>query len=483
MNSRIPMLEALRVHLQTNPLPLHVPGHKMGRGFPMDAAPWLGQALRLDLTELPGLDDLHQPSGAIREAQELAAETFGSEETYFLVGGSTAGNMAMILTACRPGESIIIPRNAHKSVHNAIVLAGARPTYLYPEVDRQFGIPTEITVQEVRRALEENPDAQAVMLTSPTYQGICSDIAAIAAEVHGRGKLLLVDEAHGAHFSFHEKLPVSAIRLGADLVVQSTHKMLGSLTGSAMLHGKHGRYDGERLRTMLGMVQTSSPSYLMLLSLDAVRHEMATRGRGLLDEALEALDVGRNEVNKLSGLTLYEGKNITSGVDPFKWWIQVEGLGLNGFDAEELLRARKGIFFEMADEAHLLAVFSYADTQKQVNRLVEGLRFLAETRADHLASGAGKRNRPVFPQPHFRLEQAALPKDALHGLRRRVKLEVATGQVAAEPVIPYPPGIPLILPGERYTSELVEYLQGMKQIGARFQGTVDPTVEYVRVLE
>lgn len=481
---RIPVLEALRAHLKTNPLALHVPGHKMGRGFPPEAAVWLEQALRLDLTELPGLDDLHQPEGAIREAQQLAAEAFGSDETHFLVGGSTAGNMAMIFAACSPGETILIPRNAHKSVHNAVMLAGARPVYLYPETDERFGIPTAIRAEEVRRALSEHPDARAVLITSPTYQGVCSDIAAIAGEAHRFGKLLLVDEAHGAHFSFHEKLPPSAIQSGADLAVQSAHKTLGSLTGSAMLHGKKGRYDSERLRIFLGMVQTSSPSYLMLLSLDAARQQMATRGRALLDEAMQALSRGRRELEKTEGLALYGGGAHVAGVDPFKWWIRVRRLGLTGFAAERFLRETRGIFFEMADDGHLLAVFSYADTEKQVNRLLDGLRLLAGLQgpADKTADAARERQSAFLRQTRFRLEQVMLPGEALHSACRHVALESAAGQVAAEPVIPYPPGIPLILPGERYTAELVGCLREMREAGARFQGAEDAALEHVRVI-
>ncbi len=486
MNRQIPLLDAIREHLQTNPLPLHVPGHKMGRGFPNELAVWLGQAVKLDLTELPGLDDLHQPEGAIQAAQQLAAQAFQSDETFFLVGGSTAGNMAMILTVCRPGDTIVIPRNAHKSVHNAVMLAGARPVYLYPDVDERFGIPTAVQPKEVRRVLEEYPEAVAVLITSPTYQGVCSDLAAIAEEVHRLSKLLLVDEAHGAHFSFHDQLPMSAIDSGADLAVQSTHKMLGSLTGSAMLHGKGGRYDRERLRMMLAMVQTSSPSYLMLLSLDAARFQFAHYGHDLLDRALRVVADSKNEMTEIAEIDLYQpaSNHVIAGIDPFKWWIQVERLGITGYEAEGWLRKETGIFMEMADDRHLLAVFSYADTDKQLRRLINGVRLLSS----HYSGALRESRTPESLSIHkivknFHLEQVRLPKDALHSSRQHVKLEVAGGQVAAEPVIPYPPGIPVILPGERYSTELVHYLQQLKRQGARFQGTTDPSLEYVQIIE
>lgn len=485
MNRQIPLLDAIREHLQKDPLALHVPGHKMGRGLPDELAIWLGQSGKLDLTELPGLDDLHQPEGVIKMAQQLAAETFRSDESFFLVGGSTAGNLAMILTVCRPGDTILIPRNAHKSVHHAVMLAGARPVYLYPDVDERFGIPTAVQPEEVRRALEKHPEAVAVLITSPTYQGVCSDLAAIAQEVHRRSQLLLVDEAHGAHFSFHDELPMSAIEAGADLAVQSTHKMLGSLTGSAMLHGKGGRYDRDRLRMMLGMIQTSSPSYLMLLSLDAARFQFAQDGHHLLDRALRAIAGRKKEISEIAGIDLYQpAADVIARIDPFKWWVQVERLGISGYEAEDWLRKNTGIFVEMADDRHLLAVFSYADTDKQLRRLLDGLRLLSAV----YAGGNGRRRTAKSLSIHknvknFHLEQVLLPKDALHSSRQHVKLEVARGQVAAEPVIPYPPGIPVILPGERYSTELVQYLQQIKQQGARFQGTTDPSLKYVQIIE
>ncbi|BCJ87440.1 aminotransferase class I/II-fold pyridoxal phosphate-dependent enzyme [Effusibacillus dendaii] len=478
MYDRIPILEALTSHVTANPLPLHVPGHKMGRGFAVQLAVWMGQALRLDLTELPGLDDLHQPEGPIAEAQQLAAEAFGSDMTYFLVGGSTVGNLAMILTVCAAGDTVILPRNAHKSVHNAVMLAGARPVYLYPQVDEQFGIPTVVPVKEVERALQEHPAARAVLITNPTYQGVCSDVAAIADVVHRHGKLLLVDEAHGAHFSFHTKLPPAAIQSGADLAVQSTHKMLGSLTGTAMLHGKGNRYDRERLKMMLQAVQTSSPSYLMLLSLDAARHQMQMQGTELLQRAIDDLAEGRAEITKLKEIKMYGGDQVFA-IDPFKWWIQVESLGLSGWEADRILREHRGIYCEMGDDRHLLAVFSYADTGKQIGRFLQGLRYLTE---NHKSNALLENKMDSTVYGGFRLEQALLPRELSGRERSTVKLENAAGWIAAEAVIPYPPGIPLILPGERYSTELIEHLTLLRRSGARFQGAEDPALQFVRVV-
>jgi arginine decarboxylase len=479
MNTRLPLFEAVREHLRKNPLPLHVPGHKMGRGFPPSLAPWFTQALAMDLTELPGLDDLHQPEGAIREAQQFAAEAFGAEETFFLVNGSTAGNYAMIMTACRPGEKILIPRNAHKSVWQGVVLAGAHPVYLSPQVDARFAFPTVILPETVEEVLQKHPDAKAVLITSPTYHGVCSDLERIAEICRRFGVLLLVDEAHGAHFAFHERLPQTAIEAGADLAVQSTHKMLGSLTQSAMLHVRHGRFERERLQMMLRLVQSTSPSYLLLLSLDAARHFMEAEGRRMLGEALDDLERARERAES-SGLFLYQGGEEVYAQDPFKWWIRTDVLGRSGFQTAEAL-AQAGIFCEMADATGILAVFSYADRLKQMERFLQA--------AVHVLSPSGETGVPVSTEEDIGREQlsifpemALLPGEAVHHAGTPVPLREAVGRIAAEAVIPYPPGIPWIVPGERFSRELVERLHAYVQAGGRLQGVADPRLETVRVI-
>lgn len=470
---RIPLLQAILSHLRRSPQAYHVPGHKLGRGLPGELGSWLGAAGRLDLTEVPGLDDLHAPEAAIRDAQQLAAAAFGAEETFYLINGSTAGNMAMVMAAVRPGEKILVPRNLHKSVLNGLVLADAVPVFLQPDIEPDFGIATAMSVATVRDAIHQHPDARAVLVTSPTYHGICSDLAAIAEVVHAAGMVLLVDEAHGAHFAFHEQLPQTAMAAGADAAVQSTHKMLGSLTQTSMLHVQGPRLDRVRLRKRLQALQSTSPSYLLLASLDAARHQMVTAGRERLQQALDALHVGAERLDALPGLRRLQTV-AGSPLDPFKWTIDVTGLGYTGPEVYEHLH-QSGYTLELSDPRNVLAVFSYADGARQVDRLVEAFARLEPT-----APVAKK--AAVYTTAFSQTERPLSLRDAWERQATAVPLTEAVGRVAAEMVIPYPPGIPLVMPGELWTAELVAQVQELIRAGIRFQGTEDARVATVLVI-
>lgn len=473
----IPILHAILSHLRKVRAGYHVPGHKMGRGLPGEIGAMLGAAGRLDLTEIPGLDDLHAPTGAILQAQQLAAEAFGAEETWFLVNGSTAGNIAMIMAAVKPGQQILVPRNLHKSVLNGLILAQAQPVFYNPDLDEQYGIASGVAPATIREAVRQHPEAKAVFVVSPTYHGICSDLAAIAEIAHEAGMLLLVDEAHGAHFAFHEDLPQTAMASGADLAVQSTHKTLGSLTQSSMLHAKGQRVDRVRLRKRLQLVQSTSPSYLLLASLDAARHQMATEGRHRLGKALEALRAGADRVRQeLPHLELLTDAG-EYRVDPLKWTIRVDGLGISGVQAYDLLHEREFVTLELADPRNVLAVFTYADTPLQVNRLVDALAALQMGETGGVALQVLPPNLPPAP------EMAILPHEAFERESEPVPLQAAAGRVAAEMVIPYPPGIPVLVPGEVWTGEMVDYVLRLRLAGVRFQGMEDTAVRTVYVVK
>jgi arginine decarboxylase len=463
----IPILHAILSHLSRSPNSFHVPGHKLGRGLPGELGQWLGAAGRLDLTEIPGLDDLHAPAGAIREAQELAAAAFGAEETFFLINGSTAGNLAMVMTACKPDDTILVPRNLHKSVIHGLVLAKAKPVFFKPDVDRQFGIASAVSPATIERAVAENPQAKAVLITSPTYHGICSDLTAIADIVHRAGMMLLVDEAHGAHFAFHEALPKTAMESGADMAVQSTHKLLGALTQASMLHVQGPRVDRVRLRKRLQLVQSTSPSYLLMASLDCARHQMVLEGRERLERALEAANLGADKLRELPHLKLLLAD------DPLKWTIQVTGLGMTGAEAYDLLHRERKMTLELSDPYNVLAVLTYADGARQVGRLVEALSTLSPKGEplEVAVSAEPPTGRTVVPlHEAFDRESVAVP------------LLEAAGCAAAEMVIPYPPGIPLLLPGEEWTQDMIEYVKRLQETGIRFSGSDDTALHTVQVL-
>ncbi|MGZ6502391.1 MAG: aminotransferase class I/II-fold pyridoxal phosphate-dependent enzyme [Tumebacillaceae bacterium] len=475
--STIPILHAILSHLRQNPTSFHVPGHKMGRGLPGEIGSWLGTAGRLDLTEIPGLDDLHAPESAIREAELLAAQAFGAEETYFLVNGSTAGNLAMIMAAIKPGEIILVPRNLHKSVLNGLIVAQAQPVFYHPDVDERFGIATGVAVETVQQAVRSHPQAKAVLITSPTYHGICSDLQRIADVVHEAGMMLLVDEAHGAHFAFHEAFPQTAMQAGADIAVQSTHKMLGSLTQSSMLHVQGARVDRVRLRKRLQLVQSTSPSYLLMASLDCARYQMQTEGHALLERALQAVAAETARLDAIPGLTRLT-ETCGYRVDPLKWTLGVTGLGLTGSEAYERLHDKR-LTLELADPRNVLAVISYADTALQIGRLVDGLERLASETTEPFSANDTPPASATFPSPPpmrvplheaFQMDAEAVP------------LSEAVGRCAAEMVIPYPPGIPLIVPGEEWTHELVALVEQLRAAGVRFQGAEDSSLSAVQVL-
>lgn len=467
MTTRIPILHAILSHLKHSPTAFHVPGHKMGRGLPGDLGAWLGAAGRLDLTEIPGLDDLHAPEGAIREAQQLAAEAFGAEETFFLINGSTAGNLAMVMTVCQPDDTILVPRNLHKSVIHGLVLAQARPVFYSPEVNEVFGIAGRVTPEEIERAVLENPQAKAVLITSPTYHGIASDLQAIAAIAHNAGMMLLVDEAHGAHFAFHEELPRTAMASGADMAVQSTHKLLGALTQASMLHVQGPRVDRVRLRKRLQLVQSTSPSYLLMASLDAARWQMETEGQASLEKAIRAAADGAQRLKEIAGLQLLPADDL------LKWTIGVTELGLTGTDAYRILQEEHKMTLELSDPYNVLAVLTYADGPRQVDRLVTAL--------SKLAPGAERLAVPPYTAPP--VGRAAIPLHAAFDLPSvTVPLREAAGKVAAEMVIPYPPGIPLVLPGEELTADMIEYIEQLRRSGVRFSGAEDAAINTLQVI-
>ncbi|WP_432775712.1 aminotransferase class I/II-fold pyridoxal phosphate-dependent enzyme [Brevibacillus gelatini] len=476
---RAPLYEQLERHARNRPHPFHVPGHKMGHSFDSHARQRFSSILELDLTEISGTDDLHQPQGVIAEAQALAAEAFAAEETRFLIGGSTVGNMALIMTVCRPGDKILVQRNCHKSVFHGIIMARATPVFLVPAVDLATGVAAGVRREDVERALQAHPDAKAVFLTNPTYYGMGIDLAKMAATVHRHDIPLLIDEAHGAHFGFHPAFPRSAMQSGADAAVQSTHKMASSMTMSSMLHLQGGRIDRERLYRLLAMLQSSSPSYVLMASLDLARRHLALEAHEEWERLLPLLDKLRERTAKLEWLEWPQpcASRVYTTFDPLKLFLHLRTGQMSGFALQELME-NHGIFPELADESHVLLAASAGTSQRDLDalvRLLESVSPKVELEEERILLHG-------VVSSHYLRQQAVPMHEAVDRPREAIPLEQALGRVVAEMVIPYPPGIPVLVPGERIDAEGLEMLAQLRRGHTRFHGVQDDRLQTIQVL-
>ncbi len=438
-----------------------MPGHKLGAGIP---AEFLKEIEKLDLTEISGTDNLHKPTGAIREAQELAASAFGARRSFFLVNGCTAGLHAVIAAMCRPGQRLIVGRDCHRAVINGMLLAGVTPVYMLPEYTEKFCVNTGITAATVRKALETTPDAAGVLITRPNYYGICSDIGEIADVVHTYGKPLAVDEAHGAHLAFNPRLPASALQAGADICVQSAHKTLPAFTQGAYLHIGSDRIDEERLWYFLDMFQTTSPSYVIMTYLDIARAIMHENGKVLLDELLDSIEACSARMTARGIILL--GINDVPGFrfDPTRITAKVSELGMTGYQAETLLRDKYNIQVEMSDLHNIVCISTVADDAASIARLFDSLPGLGEYGEQDTHPAEPVYGGLTLP------DSVAEPSEILNAGSVRIALDNAAGRVSREIISPYPPGMALVCPGETFTSETVDYLVHIRQCGGVVHG-------------
>lgn len=473
-----------------------MPGHKQGRGASAALAQSLGVALSIDLTEVDGLDDLHAPAGVIEEAQRLAAEAAGGRQSFFLVNGTTAGILALLLAVAGEGvagegRTVLIPRNAHRSVTAGLILSGARPAYLRPCYDADLDLALGIAPSTVAEALARHPDACALMLINPTFHGFAPSVEEIT-RICGNIPVL-VDEAHGAHFAFHPGFPVSALRAGAAATVQSWHKTAGSLTQSSMLHLGQGIEAG-RVAAMLRLVQSTSPSYLLMVSLDLARREMALSGRQTLDRALSLATEARRRIEALPGLRCpgpdMVGRPGVAAFDPTKLLIDTRDTGLSGFQVSEYLM-RQGIALESAGSGYVLAMVTIGDTPETIAAIIKALSDLPRQGGlrgfdGHRLSGTESGVRSSVPRPLGEPPippQAMTPRQAYLSPKEPVALERARGRISGEMVAPYPPGIPVLCPGEVIDEQALDYLLMLRSRGAHLQGPEDPMLATVAVVK
>lgn len=477
--NRAPLFEAMKEYHKRNVVPFDVPGHKHGIGI-REMTDYFGKTmLELDVNAMKCLDNICNPIGVIKEAEDLAAKAYGAEHAFFLVNGTTSGVQAMIMSVCEPGDKIILPRNAHKSAVTALILSGAVPIYIQPEVNEDLGIAMGVSVKEIEKTIEEHHDARAIFLINPTYYGATSDLKSIVRIAHENEMAVLVDEAHGAHMKFHDELPIEAMDAGADMCAVSTHKTGGSLTQSSLLLLREGLVDAKTVKTTLNLTQTTSASYLLMGSLDVARKQLATRGKEMLERVLELSRWARYEINKIEGLYAF-GKELVGspGVfnfDETKLGVNVRSLGITGFEAYDILRDEYNIQVELADMYNVLAIVSLGDTKESLTALVEALKDIS---IKHRENEEIKLTKGILKNP----EVIVSPRDAYYSRKKIVRLEDAVGEVSGESIMAYPPGIPVVTPGERISKEMIEYVKALKEEKSLLQGTEDPYVEYIKVL-
>ena len=476
--NRAPIYEALERFRQMRVVPFDVPGHKRGRGNP-ELAAFLGQqCVGVDVNSMKPLDNLCHPISVIRDAERLAATAFGAANAFLMVGGTTSSVQSMVLTACKRGDEIILPRNVHRSVINALVLCGAVPVYVNPEVDQRLGISLGMKREQVQKAIREHPGAVAVLVNNPTYYGVCSDLRAIVRMAHEAGMLCLADEAHGTHFYFGDGLPVSAMQAGADMAAVSMHKSGGSLTQSSLLLTGPGVHAGY-VRQIINLTQTTSGSYLLMSSLDISRRNLALRGREVFRQVVAMAEYARGEINAVGGYYAF-GRELINGnavfdFDTTKLSVHTLDIGLAGIEVYDILRDEYDIQIEFGDIGNILAYLSMGDRSQEVERLVSAL---AEIRRRYHTDGTG-----LLSQEYIDPEVVTSPQQAFYADKISLPLRQAEGRVCSEFVMCYPPGIPILAPGERVTGEILDYIEYAKSKGCSMTGPEDPDILRLNVLK
>ena len=481
-HSQVPLLTALKLAAKEQHAAFYTPGHKKGQRINSNLENLLGKQLfRADLPELPGLDNLFAPTEAIAEAQELAANCFGGSQTWFLVNGSTCGIMAAILATCGEGDKIILPRNIHQSAISGLILSGAIPIFINPEYDSRQDLVSSITPEALEKTLRENPDGKAVMALHPSYQGICGDLRAIADITHQYNIPLLVDEAHGAHFAFHPDLPPSALSVGADLTIQSTHKVLSAMTQASMMHLQGKRIEPQRISKALQLVESTSPSYILLASLDAARQLMALQGGDLMERTIELAQSARTRLATIKGIELleYSSQPGFSYLDPTRLTINISQLGITGYEADEILCEKLGVICELPLLKQLTFIISLGNINQDIEQLVIALKTLSNSFSVSRSSSHNLTLDSAFQKsPHLEIS----PRKAYFAATETIPLSQAGDRISGELICPYPPGIPILMPGEIITQDAIDYLQEVLNCGGIITGCSDDTLETIKVI-
>lgn len=476
--SNAPILEALERYKSMRVLPFDVPGHKRGKGNP-ELTKFLGeQCLTVDVNSMKPLDNLCHPISVIKDAQDLAAKAFKAKDAFFMINGTTSAVQAMVMTVCKRGEKIIMPRNVHRSAINALIISGAIPVYVNPGTNKKIGIPLGMSVEDVKKAIEENKDAKAILVNNPTYYGICSNLKEITRLAHKYGMKVLVDEAHGTHFYFNDKLPISAMEAGADMAAVSLHKTGGSLTQSSLLLINNDINKGY-VHQIINLTQTTSASYLLMSSIDITRRNLALNGESIINHIIDLAEYARKEVNDLGGYYAYSKELIDNkyvcDFDVTKLSVCTLGLGLAGIEVYSILRDEYEIQIEFGDLGNILAIISVGDKKLAIERLVSAL---ADVKRLYKKDGT-----KMFDHEYINPQVVMAPQEAFYAKKRSIPIEKSENKICSEFVMCYPPGIPILAPGERITREILDYINYAKVKGCSLTGTEDEKIEFINIVE
>ncbi|MEG0663496.1 MAG: aminotransferase class I/II-fold pyridoxal phosphate-dependent enzyme [Clostridia bacterium] len=473
----MPIYEALEKYKSMRVVPFDVPGHKRGKGN-IELTEFLGEScMTVDVNSMKPLDNLCHPVSVIKQAEELAADAFGAKNAFFMVGGTTSSVQAMIFSVCKTGDKIIMPRNVHRSAINALVVCGAVPVYVNPGVNKDLGIPLGMSLKDVEKAIKENPDAKAVLVNNPTYYGICSNLKAICEIAHNAGMKVLADEAHGTHFYFGENLPMNAMEAGADMAAVSMHKTGGSLTQSSFLLINNDINPGY-VRQVINLTQTTSGSYLLMSSLDISRKNLAIKGKEIFSQVISMANYARDEINKIGGYTAF-GKELINGDDVYdfdltKLSIHTRYMGLAGIEVYDILRDDYNIQIEFGDIGNILAIISVGDKKLNTERLIASL---AEIKRLYSKESTG-----LFDHEYIVPIVDMKPKTAFYAEKKSLPLSESAGLICSEFVMCYPPGIPILAPGERITDDILRYIAYAKEKGCFLTGTEDIYIENINIV-
>ncbi|MEG0527144.1 MAG: aminotransferase class I/II-fold pyridoxal phosphate-dependent enzyme [Longicatena sp.] len=476
--SRIPLYEALCEYRKERIVSFDVPGHKQGKGNP-DLKKFLGEdCLSLDVNSMKCLDNLCHPISVIKEAQELCAQAFHATHAFFMVNGTSSAVQAMILSTCRPGDKIIMPRNVHRSAMNALILQGIYPIYINPGIHEGLGISLGMKLNDIKEAIVQHPDAKAILVNNPTYYGICSDLKTIVEMAHEAGMKVLVDEAHGTHFYFGENMPIHAMDAGADMAAVSTHKTGGSLTQSSLLLIGPSMEEGY-VRQILNLTQTTSASYLLMASLDITRHFLVMEGKKVYQKVVELADYAREEIGKMEEYVAFSRELINGDdiydVDPTKLCVHTRGIGLAGKEVYDILRDDFQIQIEFGDIGNMLAIISVGDRMMEVERLISALKEISRLHGRY--GKALPMNEYVEPCVEM------MPQKAFYSECETLRLQESVSRISAEFIMCYPPGIPLIAPGECISEELIAHIEYARRKGCSLTGTQDSEVKHIKVVK